>query len=286
VLDTETAYFDLLRARKAESELGSSFARLARFAATVKALVLNGRAIADDSLKIEVARGQAELAFDAARHARRRSSIVLGSFIGAYGQDDLAIAEPGPPSPPQLQNLSRNQALQARQRQLDAAGSTVDAARAERYPTFRIELTTGFVGVDPPQTIDHRGGASYDGLFSLPIFDGGAISAHIDRATAHQHQARAELRQTELELSRRLAEADSRYREAVQALALLARTRSAADDVFELGWARLLGGGHITLLEVLDAYSQAERLRLDLLDQEFAARQATAEAAQILGVNQ
>jgi len=285
ILDTKVAYFDLLRARQAESELRSNFDRLDRFAAMVKALAASGRAIAEDRLKIEVARDQAELAFAKSRHARQRSSIVLASFIGAWGQDDIAIAEPPAPALPPEQDISRNPVLETLQKQVTAAQSEIAAARAERYPTFKVELTTGFVGVDPPQTVNHRGGASYDGLLSLPLFDGGAIRAHIDRAAAHEHQARAAVRETELELSRRLAQAGSRYREARQALDVLARAMPAADDAFALGWARFLGGGHVTLLEVLDAYSQARQLRLDRLDQEFAARQAAAEADQILSVN-
>ncbi len=285
IRDTKVAYFDLLRAREIESELRANFDRLRRFAAIVKALVASGRAIAQDRLKIEVARDQAELALANSRHARRRSSIMLGSFIGAYGRDDIAIADAPAPALPLAQDLSRNPILLALQKQVTAARSEVDAARAERYPTFKIELTTGFVGVDPQQTFNHRGGASYDGLFSLPLFDGGAISAHIDRAMAREHQARAAVRETELELSRRLAEAGSRYGEAREALDLLARTLPTADDAFELGWARFLGGGHVTILEVLDAYNQSRQLRLDRLDQEFAARQAAAEAEQILSVN-
>jgi len=285
IRDTKVAYFDLLRAREIESELRSNFDRLGRFAAIVKALVASGRAIAEDRLKIDVARDQAELALAKSRHARRRSSILLGSFIGAYGQDDIPIADAPAPALPLALDLSRNPILLALQKQVTAARSEVDAAHAERYPTFKLELTTGFVGVDPERTINRRGGASYDGLLSLPLFDGGAIRAHIDRAMAHEHQVRAAVRETELELSRRLAEAGSRYREAHDSLQLLARTLPTADDAFELGWARFLGGGHVTILEVLDAYNQSRQLRLDRLDQEFFARQAAAEAEQILSVN-
>jgi hypothetical protein len=44
-----------------------------------------------------------------------------------------------------------------------------------------------------------------------------------------------------------------------------------------------LGGGNVTLLEVLDAFQQAENLHLTRLDQEFATRQAAAQAALVLG---
>jgi outer membrane protein TolC len=120
----------------------------------------------------------------------------------------------------------------------------------------------------------------------MPIFDGGLISSHIDQAGAKVQAAEAGLRQIELDLRRRMADAALRYRQARDQLALLATAQPAADDAFALTWARFLGGGTVTLLEVLDAYQQAEQLRLARFDQEFAARQAAAEGALLLGVDQ
>jgi hypothetical protein len=62
-----------------------------------------------------------------------------------------------------------------------------------------------------------------------------------------------------------LADVGLRYRQACPQLALLARAQPTA---------------------TLDAYQQAEQLRLGRFDQEFAVRQAAAEGALILGVNQ
>ena len=47
-----------------------------------------------------------------------------------------------------------------------------------------------------------------------------------------------------------------------------------------------LGGGNITLLEVMDAYQQAQNLRFARFDYRFASQQATAEATMILGAEQ
>ncbi len=80
-----------------------------------------------------------------------------------------------------------------------------------------------------------------------------------------------------------MADSSLRYQQAKEALDLLAREQPAADDAFALYWVRLLGGGGTTMLEVLDAYQQAERIRLDRTDQEFAAREAAAEGAFVLG---
>jgi outer membrane protein TolC len=82
-----------------------------------------------------------------------------------------------------------------------------------------------------------------------------------------------------------MADAALRYRQARDQLALLASAQPTADDAFALTWTRFLGGGTVTLLEVLDAYQQAEQLRLARFDQEFAARQASAEGALLQGVD-
>src|SRR5262249_41814319 len=125
--------------------------------------------------------------------------------------------------------------------------------------------------------------ASYDGIVSMPVFDGGAISARIDQAKAKVNSATAQYRQTHYELERRLKDAAVRYRPATHALAIVAPSQPNAEDPFAMTWTRFLGGGGATLLEVLDAYQQAEQLRLDRMSQQFAAREAASETALLYG---
>ena len=117
----------------------------------------------------------------------------------------------------------------------------------------------------------------------MPLFDGGAISSRIDQALAKLNAATAQFRQTRYLLERRLRDASLRYEEADQALAILARSQSTADDAFALAWTRFLGGGSATLLEVLDSYQQAEQLRLDRPNHQFDARVAAAQTGLLYG---
>lgn len=117
----------------------------------------------------------------------------------------------------------------------------------------------------------------------MPLFDGGAISSRIDQAKAKVNAASAQYRQTRYLLERRLKDASLRYEEANQALAILAQSQSTADDAFAMTWTRFLGGGSATLLEVLDAYQQAEQLRLDRPNHEFDARVAAAQTSLLYG---
>jgi outer membrane protein len=286
VFDTTVAYFDLLRSDEVVIEHSKRFARLNTYVSIVEALQRSGRAIANDVLRVRTTRDQEQLALAAARQTRAQSSIVLGSLMGLYGRTDLKIAPvTGLPSMPSG-DLLQSPVLRAAQRQVASAKIAVQAARAERAPTFKLALTTGFEGVDPPQTFNDHLGASYDGAVSLPIFDGGLITSHIQQAEAAMHAAEANQRQIELQLKRDLAGADTNYRSALKQLAVLAQSKQTADDAFALDWTRFLGGGNVTLFEVLDSFQQAENLHLTRLDQEFAARQAVAQARLLLGVAQ
>jgi outer membrane protein len=286
VFDTTSAYFDLARARQAEAALQVSADRLGQYVKVVKALRRSGRAIDSDVLMLQSSYDGATLALAAGHQAAAHASIMLGSMIGDFSDTALQIIDVTPPTPPPAGDGSGNPAYRAAARQVEAAKFAVDAARAERAPTFKVALTSGWEGVDPPRTFDHYYGASYDGAVSVPIFDGGLVRSHIDQAQAAVHVALAQQRQTDLQNQRDLGDARSRYHGAAEQIAILRSARQTADDAFALAWTRFLGGGNITLLEVISAYQQAENLRLAIYDQEFAARQATAQVEAILGLGQ
>jgi outer membrane protein TolC len=286
IFDTTVAYYDVVRAREIEREFITDNARLKRYVAVIKALRTSGRSITNDVLKVQTASNNAGLSLSSAHHEVERTSAVLGALTGQFGTSDITVAEvsvlpvwPG-------QDLSGNPMLEAAQRTVASAKAAVQAAERERYPTVKLALTAGWQGINPPHTYAHNAGASYDGLISMPIFDGGLISAHIDEAHAKVAAAQAQVRQVEFQLRKQLADAEPRYRQARDQLTLLSDAEPTARDNFALTWTRFLGGGNVTLLEVLDAFQQVEQLRLARPDQMFAARQAAAQGALVLGLDQ
>jgi outer membrane protein TolC len=284
--DTSIAYYDLLRAGSSERELGLNLERLSRYVATVEALQASGREITNDVLKIRSARNAAELVLSSAHNATQLATANLGSLLGDSNASDIEIADTSNiPSLPGG-DLAETPAMQAALRAISSAELQVQAAKAARLPTFQVALTTGALGIDPPETATHNYGASYDGVLSMPLFDGGAISSRIDQAKAKVNAATAQYRQTRYLIERRLKDASLRYEEANQALAILARSQSTADDAFAMAWTRFLGGGSATLLEVLDSYQQAEQLRLDRLNHQFEARAAAAQTNLLYGRTQ
>jgi outer membrane protein TolC len=286
VFDTSVAYFDLLRARGAQHDLQASLERMTRYVTTIQSLERSGRMTTNDVLKFRTARSNTELALDVARSNSERGTATLGILIGEPNQPDLDIADLTGLPPEPAGDLAQSPVMQAAQRAIASANSQITAAKAERLPTFQVAFTTGFVGIDPPKTIAHNFGGSYDGVVAMPIFDGGLIASHIDQAKAKAHSATAQARQTEYILKRRVADASLRYDEAKRQLDILSRAQPTADDNFALTWTRFLGGGTATMLEVLDAYQSAETLRLQRFDQEFNAREAVAETSLLFGRTQ
>jgi outer membrane protein len=286
IFDTTVAYFDLLRQNETQAELSTSLRRLDKYVNIVEALQRSGRAIANDVLTLRVTRDAADLSLSGARQAQAQASIMLGSMIGDFGDTGLIVAEVSGLPPPPAGDFSQNPGYQAAARQVQAAELAVNAARAERLPNLNLTLTTGWQGVYPPKTFGHHFGASYDGVLAIPIFQGGLVRSHIDQALAGERAALAQQKQIELQVKRDLAGADLRYRGAVEQLAILRRSQQSASDAFALTWTRFLGGGNVTVLEVTNAYQQAENLRIARFDQEFNAHQAAAQARMILGLSQ
>jgi outer membrane protein len=283
VFDATVAYFDLVHARDRARELDRSVARLTQYLAIITNLERRGRAIANDILKIRATRDINELTLASARQDVAHAVIVLDALLGAADGAEVTPAEVHDLPPAPSGDIARSPVFRVAQRQLDAAAAGVAVARAERMPTVKLALTSGWQGINPDHTFNRNLGASYDGTITVPIFTGGLERAHSDEAQAAQHLEAAQLRATELTLKRDLADAGARYQGTRRQLAILAQAQTTADDAFALTWTRFLGGGNTTLLEVTDAYQQAENLRVARIDTEFAVRQAAAQAALILG---
>jgi outer membrane protein len=283
VFDTTVAYYELARARGVVAEQRRSLARLTQYLAIVEQLQRTGRALANDVLKIRATRDAGELSLAAALEVVTHAAIVLDAILGTSDSANRAVAIPPELTPSPNGDITRSPVFAVGQRRLDAATAGVAAALSERMPIVKLALTSGWEGINPPHTFDHDLGASYDAAISVPLFDGGLARAHIDEARATQHLAQAQLRATQVSLRRDLADAVTSYQGARRQLELVASAQTTADDALAITWTRFLGGGSVNVLEVTDAYQQAENLRLGRLDDEFAARQAAAQAGLILG---
>lgn len=121
------------------------------------------------------------------RQARRSLEILLGRYPSAE-IDSAPRLVPVPPSVPvglPASLLTRRPDLRAAERQVAAAFFLAEEARLAQLPSFTL---TG--GVGSSNSIDDFVGNIGAGIFA-PIFDGGALEALVDAATADQEAAMA-----------------------------------------------------------------------------------------------
>jgi outer membrane protein TolC len=147
-----------------------------------------------------------------------------------------------------------------------SAQATLDAARAERLPSFSLESSYGRVAYSVfPALGDFRTNWTVGASLNVPILTGGRIAANAAAAEAQVDAARLQLQQTQ-----ELADLDSR-----QALAELVAARAAweatagtieqADRAYQIAGVR---------------YRNGVSTQLELSDSQLALEQAQANRAQ------
>ncbi len=164
-------------------------------------------------------------------------------MIGDFTGNDFDIFDIGELPAMPTGDFNETPTMRAAIREIESSKMEVQAAQAERYPTLQITLTAGALGVDPPATFGEYYWASYDGVVSMPIFQGGLITSHIDQAKAKQLQAIAQARSTEYQLRRSIDEARLRYQRALDRIRnsqprATRRRRCIRADLDTLSWRR------------------------------------------------
>ncbi len=119
------------------------------------------------------------------RQARRSLEILLGRYPSAEINSAPRLVPVPPPIPTGLPSdlLERRPDLLAAERQVAAAFFMTEQARLAKLPSFTINA-----GVGGNNSMDDLIGSIGAGVF-MPLFDGGALDAMLDAATADQEAA-------------------------------------------------------------------------------------------------
>ncbi len=243
------------------------------------------RAIAEDGgsaaqvrlTEAEVASGEATLA--QRKQEKDRAIRQLELLLGRYPSGkSIAAAKlpPLPPTPPSglpSELLLRRPDIRSAERELAASGRRTLSAKLARFPSLRL---TGSFGTTADSLSDLTNSNlavwAIGGSLTQPVFQGGRISAEIDRASATEKESAAKLQRTVLdafgEVEQALAaETFLREREqaATRATALAAEAATRSDEEFSAGT-----GDVLTLIDAreqeINTASQLaaiRRLRLD-----------------------
>ena len=194
-------------------------------------------------------------------------AVVLGRPVGKGPQ---VLSRELPVMPAQLRTgvpadlLSRRPDIRSQWSRLEAAGSAVAAARADRLPAIRLTARQEYNSVDTGSLFDNWL-SSLAGSLTAPLFDGGRRRAEEARTRALLEERLAAYRATVLEAMRDVEDAlvfETRLGERLTAL----EQQSASADRVLAEAERRYRKGAIDYLAVLSSLRGKQQLERDLLD--------------------
>jgi NodT family efflux transporter outer membrane factor (OMF) lipoprotein len=148
--------------------------------------------VADTSAKLDFARAQVEAARQAYGEARRALEVLLGRYPGA----ELEAAAAFPPLPPPVgagvpaSLLERRPDLAAAEQQVLAGFGRQEAAKLALLPSVGISLVGGRLGDQLLSVLQPNPWLASAAIgVSIPIYEGGALRAKVEIATAEQARA-------------------------------------------------------------------------------------------------
>lgn len=265
VLDTRTAYFNYLAARRAVKVEEQNVHQNRELLKQAQGFYQVGLRAKIDVTKAEANLYQAESELIRARNAMEVARVDLMKSLGlkswpyADVEDVLEVS----PQPLSLEDL-RSQALRQRpellrnraQQQRDQA--SIQVARAGFFPTFSSTSAYGWQGSGYPLDDNWWLGVG----MSFPLFEGGRTLHQVRQAKA---QLRATLATADLLTLEVMKEVEQNYldlKAAWEVIRASRKAKEAAEENLRLAWGRYRAGvGNI--IEVTDAQTQFARADLE-----------------------
>ncbi|MBS0385545.1 MAG: efflux transporter outer membrane subunit, partial [Proteobacteria bacterium] len=206
--------------------------------------------------------------------ASHRLALFAGQAPSQWSAPDLDLAafhapETIPVSLPS-ELVRRRPDILAAEADVHAATAQIGVDTAALYPTLNIAASWTKTSIDPSTLFEGTSaGWSIGPGLTAPLFHGGALRAHGQRATAAQRAALAAYQETVLEAFVQVADVMSAIGNAQQMLAAQQQAVQTAEvNVRNAQFAYRNGAG--TLLNVVDAQRQANRARLGAVDAQVA----------------
>ena len=193
-----------------------------------------------------------------AQQAMNRLSVLTGQPPGALDRE-LSVAAPIPPTPPSVpvglpSSLARRRPdIRQAEARLHAATAGVGVATAQFYPDISLTGSIGLRAVDADYLTNWASHFySFGPSVSLPIFQGGRLTANLRLARAQQAEAALAYRSTVLSALQEVEDSLVAYRTDRTQQQLLQRTVKAAETALALARDRY-DNGLSSFLDVLDA---------------------------------
>ncbi|MEQ8559722.1 MAG: TolC family outer membrane protein [Henriciella sp.] len=286
LLDTVTAYVDILRARQVIDIRQSSIDLLSG-----QLTQSQDRFDVGDITRTDVALSEARLeggrAQLAAAEAQLEGSLAFYGFLTGLEAGTLAPVPPAPPLPESFEAalavaLNANPDLRAAKHAERAASEGVDVARGALRPEVSI---IGQAGVEEYHTEGFTDTAVVAGAQArIPLYAGGGNTSALREARLSRNQAFLQISQLQRAIRTNVAQAWYAHLAADRAVAASERQVEAAEIAYE-GAQEELSVGVRTTLNVLDQEQQLLEARLSLAtakrDRYVAAHQLLAAMGQL-----
>ncbi|MXP62541.1 efflux transporter outer membrane subunit [Roseomonas sp. M0104] len=193
-----------------------------------------------------------------AQQAMNRLSVLTGQPPGALDQE-LSVTAPIPPTPPSVpvglpSSLARRRPdIRQAEARLHAATAGIGVATAQFYPDISLTGSIGVRAIDADYLTNWASHFySFGPAISLPIFQGGRLTANLRLARAQQAGAALAYRGTVLNALREVEDSLVAYRTDKVQRDLLERAVKAAETALSLARSRY-NNGLSNFLDVLDA---------------------------------
>lgn len=271
LLEAVTAYMDVVRDQAVVRLQENNVKVLTRELKATKDRFSVGEVTRTDVAQAEARRAGAVSALDAARANLKTSRA---SFERVVGHPPSNVTDPGPPNRYLPKSLGEAQSIGEQENALiiaalyreQAARYTVDRIRGELLPSAQLEAQWA-ERFDPSRTLQESEQASITGRVSIPIYQGGEVSARV-RQAKHTHVSRLqEVEQVRTEVRAAVTSAWSQLQAAV-AQVQSDRLQVEANQTALTGVREEEKVGQRTLLDVLNAEQELLNAQVQLVTDE------------------
>ena len=216
-------------------------------------------------IRVDIDRADEQIAL--ARHAL---AVLAGKGPEAAGAVTAQLPDDGtlvPPAALPLDLLARRADVAAAQRRVLAAMSGVEAARADFYPNINLVALIGLNSLTTQRLFEYGSRTWQIGpAIHLPIFEGGALRAHLRSASAEVDAAIDAYNETILQAAREVADAVSSIAAVKRQREQQALATEHAQAAFELASIRYEAGlgNYLTVLTAQGGVLVQRRAQVEL----------------------
>lgn len=217
----------------------------------------------------------------------RKQKIALARILGIPLDRELTLtdalhfeAAALPDTAESIQRALQHRAdVQASEAQVRAAEQQVAAARAERFPSVRLDGDYGVIGANPVST---HGVFAVTGSLNVPVWLGGRIKGDIQQAEATLHQRQAELADQRGRVEEDVRTALIELETDLGQVKLADSNRHFANDTLSQARDRF-NAGVATTVEVVQAQEQVAAAETDYVSSLFSFNLAKLTLARATG---